>query len=94
MSVLITMQTGPVDWNKFKAAIEWARAKQASGHISTRVYRAEGDPSTVLILDEWESHEAFHKYADEVGEEFNKRAGTEGVEWQDSSWVLADTGGR
>ena len=87
MSVLITMQVGPVDWAKFRAAIDWADSKHVPGHISTQVYRAENDPATVLVLEEWESHEAFHKAADELGEEFNRRAGTEGLEWEDRSWL-------
>jgi len=89
MSVLISMQVGPVDWEKFRAAVEWANAQSATGHISRRVLRAEDDPRTVLVIEEWESHEAFHKGADALGDEFNKRAGTEGLEWQDRSWVPA-----
>ena len=34
MSVLISMQVGPVDWEKFQAAIEWANSLPAAGHIS------------------------------------------------------------
>jgi len=89
MSVLISMQVGPVDWAKFKAAVDWANAQPVAGHISTKVYRAEDDPSTVLVLEEWESHDAFHKMADALGDEFNRRAGTEGLDWVDRSWSPA-----
>jgi len=89
MSILISMQVGPVDWGKFKAAVDWANAQAAAGHIGRKVYRAEDDSSTVLVLEEWESHEAFHKMADALGPEFNRRAGTEGLEWIDRSWAQA-----
>ena len=89
MSVLISMQVSAVDWEKFQAAMEWANSLSAAGHLSTRVFRAEDDPRTVLVLEEWESHDAFHKVADAFGDEFNRRAGTEGLEWQDRSWVPA-----
>jgi quinol monooxygenase YgiN len=89
MSVVITMEVGPVDWEKFKAAIDWANSRSPKGHIGTRVYRAEDDPSRVLIVDEWESHDDFHAYAEATGEEFNRRAGTEDLEWRDQSWTPA-----
>jgi hypothetical protein len=31
-----------------------------------------------------------HAYQDKVGEEFNRQAGTEGLQWQTGVWVLAD----
>ena len=87
MAVLITMEVGPVDWEKLKAALAWAESQNPSGHIGSRVFRAEDEPSTVLILDEWESHDDFHRYAEAVGEEFNRRAGTDNLEWRDRSWT-------
>ena len=90
MSVLLTMQVGPVDWSKFKSASEWGYGQKPSGLISGKVYRAEGDQSRVLVVEEWESHGAWHEFADEVGAEFNLRAGTEGAEWQDTIWVMSD----
>jgi hypothetical protein len=44
------------------------------------------------VLEEWESHEAFHKMADANGDEFNKRAGAEGKEWIDRVWATASIG--
>jgi heme-degrading monooxygenase HmoA len=83
------MEVGPVEWEKFKAAVDWAHARNPKGHIASRIYRSEDDPSRVLILDEWESHDDFHADSDAIGEEFNRRAGTEGAEWRDASWVPA-----
>ncbi len=89
MSVLISMQVGPVDWDKFRAAAQWSNTVPAPGLLSVRVYRAEDDPKTALILQEWESHQAFHQMADTYGEEFNRRAGTEGLDWTDRVWAPA-----
>ena len=90
MSVLLTMQVGPVDWEKFSSATEWGYGHKPSGLISGKIYRAEADPSKVLVVEEWESHDAWHVYAEQVGEEFNDRAGTAGLDWQDTIWVLSD----
>lgn len=90
MSVLLTMQVGPVDWNKFRAAAEWGYGQKPPGFLAGNVYRAEGDQNTVLVLEEWESHDAWHKFAEEFGAEFNSRAGTEGADWQDTIWAQSD----
>ena len=89
MAILVTMEVGPVDWDKFKAASDWAKQFPAQGQISSEVYRGESDSKRVLIVERWESHDAMHKYQDQVGEEFNKRAGTEGLEWKDAVWEVA-----
>ena len=89
MSVLITMEVGPVDYQKLKGAMEWAESRNPKGHIASKLYRSESNPSTVLIIDEWDSHEDFHRHADAIGEEFNKRAGTDNLEWRDESWTPA-----
>ena len=91
MAIIVTMQVGPVDWNKFKAALDWGKATPANGRSYSRVYRAESDPSTVLIVEEWDSHDSMHRYQEQLGEEFNRRAGTEGLEWQDRTWELAES---
>ena len=92
MAILLTMQVGPVDWEKFRSALDWAAQQNSPGLISSKTYRAEDDPSTVIMEQEWESHEAFHKVGDEVGPEFVARAGAESLDWQDQVWVLAHEG--
>ena len=89
MSVLLTMQVSPEDWQKFKSGIEWAYSQNPSGLISGKVYRAEQDKTRVLVVEEWESHDAWHEFAEQVGAEFNSRAGTEGADWQDTIWALS-----
>lgn len=88
MAILVTMQVGPVDWEKFRAAVEWGATQPATGRTSARLYRSHGDPSRVFVVEEWDSHDAMHRYQDAVGDEFNRRAGTEGLEWQTGVWEL------
>jgi hypothetical protein len=90
MPVLVTLQVGPVDWPRFRAALEWLYRQEAPGWLSSTAYRLERDPAYVLVIDEWESHAAFHAFADRVGPEFNQRAGTTGLPWQDEVWVPTD----
>jgi hypothetical protein len=89
MAVLVTSQVGPVDWSKFQAAMQWGTTQPAEGRRSSRIYRSEGDPANILIVEEWDSHDAMHRYTDRVGEEFNRRAGTEGLNWQTGVWTEA-----
>jgi quinol monooxygenase YgiN len=91
MSVLVTMQVGPVDWSRFSAALAWLYQRRPAEWISHRVYRGERDPSRVLVIDEWASHADFDAFAARVGAEFNERAGTTGLSWQDEVWVPVET---
>ena len=91
MAILVTMQVGPVDWDKFKSAAEWGRGFPAPERASSKVYRSQSDPKQVLVVEEWASHDAMHKYQDQLGDEFNSRAGTEGLDWQTNIWELADS---
>jgi hypothetical protein len=84
------MQVGPVDWPKFKAAIEALKSVPAPGRSSSEVYRSQAD-SSVLVLERWESHAAMHSYQDKVGDDFNQRAGTAGLDWQTGVWEFAES---
>jgi quinol monooxygenase YgiN len=89
-SVLVWMTVRPTDWDAFRSTIEWVsnemNTNKPKGLHSTQVYRREGDPSLVLDLEEWDSHDIWMQFADQVGEEFNKRAKTEGLEWETFIW--------
>jgi quinol monooxygenase YgiN len=91
MSVLVSMRVKVNDWDAFKAANDWyvGLGKPAGLHWS-KVYRQESDPNNVLLLEEWDDHDSFHKSSDEVGDEFNKRAKTEGLEWVTFVWTESD----
>jgi quinol monooxygenase YgiN len=88
MSVLVTMRVGPVDAARFDAATAELGSRSYPGFHNRRVVHSEGDPSTVLVLEEWDSHDAFHRATDEVGDEFNAKAGTEGLDWVTEIWDL------
>jgi len=89
MSVLVTMRVAPVAWDKFQAAIDALAHEGAAGRKSSAVYRLQSDPRTVLVVEEWDSHDAMHAYQERVGDEFNRRAGTEGMEWEVAMWERA-----
>ena len=91
MAVLVTMQVGPVDWSKFKSALDWSTPFRPPQRLTSHVYRSQGDSSQVLIVERWLSHEAMHEYQEKYGDEFNKRAGTEGLQWQTGVWELAES---
>jgi quinol monooxygenase YgiN len=88
MAILVSMEVGPVDWTRFQAAMDWMTTQPEPGMHSTKVYRAESGPATVLVLQEWDSHEAFHAASDKYGDEFNRRAGTEGLDWRTGVWAI------
>jgi quinol monooxygenase YgiN len=94
MAMLLTMQVGPVQWDQFKLALEWLYAQDAPGWISSKVYRSEKDPSMVLFIDEWESHDAMHAFVERVEAEFHARAGTGALSWHDGTWTLSDAPSR
>lgn len=86
MAVLVTMEVGPVDWEKFEAAMKWMGEQREGGLRSARVLRSEADPATLLVIQEWDSHDAFHQSSEKLGDEFNRRAGTEGLDWRTGVW--------
>ena len=88
MAILVTMEVGPVDWQKFDAAMQWMTGQTEEGLRATRVYRQEADPNMLLVMQEWDSHDAFHAASDKYGGEFNSRAGTEGLDWRTGVWTV------
>jgi hypothetical protein len=90
-SVVVWMTVRPRDWKAFKDTVGWAVDRpRPKGLHSTQVYRREGDPNLVLDLEEWDSHDIWMQFADAVGEEFNKRADTEGLDWETFIWHPSD----
>ncbi len=92
MAVTVVMRVRVPEFGKFQAAYEELfRRPPARGFVSSRLLRRDGDPEEVLLLQQWESHEAFGAFTDKVGDQFNRDAGTEGAEWDDSVWVEASS---
>ena len=48
MSVLITMQVGPAEWEKFQSAAESMYGDDAPGRLFSRIYRSGVTPTPCL----------------------------------------------
>lgn len=90
MSVLVQYEVTPPDADRFlKTAKKFQPIVQQEGGKPIGIYRLESGPSRFLVLEEWESHDAMHIVSDKYGDEFNRDAGTEGVEWVTKIWTKA-----
>ena len=93
MSATVVIRVKVPDWNRFIGAWRDAvEANPAPRRLSSRVLQRETDPNEVLIVEEWESHDAWHEFGEEVGPEFTQKSGTAGVEMDDTVWKEAWTG--
>lgn len=91
MSVFVTMTVKPPDPAKFEAAIKEDFAKGLPAGAKSQFWaKSENDASLYVIAGEWESHDAMHAYSEKVGDDFNSRAGTEGVDWETNVWHFGD----
>lgn len=87
MSVLVQMNVRPPSIDTFKEAVAWMDSLgMPKGLRSSRVYLDENEPGLIGVLQEWDSHDDFHASSEENGDEFNRRAGTEGLEWETHIW--------
>ena len=93
--IFFTMRIKTANWEKLRRANDEVfgelldKAREA-GLISSKVYRNEEDPSDVLFVSEWRSHEAMHKFGEEYGDRFNEAAGTKPEDWDDVAWRISD----
>jgi hypothetical protein len=85
--VLVQFRVKVSDVERFKAAMETYRpVMEELGGVNNRAYAAESDPSEVCTMSEWESHDAMMAATDRFGDDFNRDAGTEGLEWETRIW--------
>jgi hypothetical protein len=85
--VLVQFRVQVKDVERFKAAAtKFAPVIEELGGRHHRAYVAESDPSEVCTLSEWESHDAMMAATDRFGDDFNREAGTEGLEWETRIW--------
>jgi hypothetical protein len=85
--VLVQFRVHVKDVERFKAtATKFAPVIEELGGRHHRAYVAESDPSEVCTLSEWESHDAMMAATDRFGDDFNREAGTEGLEWETRIW--------
>lgn len=91
MSVIVHYEVSPPDAERFLTALKKFRpATEAAGGRIIATGRLEADPSRFVVLEEWDSHDTMHRASDELGDEFNREAGTEGLEWITKVWTKVD----
>ena len=44
----------------------------------------------MVFVSLWKNHEDMHKFTDQVGDEFNRRSGLSGDEWETEVWEESD----
>ncbi len=87
MSVLVQMRVNAPDVDRFVATSKKFDPLFAEmGAKNRRVYRSESDPNEVTVMAEWTSHDEMHAASEKYGPDFNKEAGTEGLEWETRIW--------
>lgn len=87
MSVFVTMTVRPPEAGKFEAAVKEEFSQGLPPGAKTQFWaKSENDPGLYILAGEWESHDAMHAYSEKTGEDFNSKAGTEGVEWETHVW--------
>ena len=56
------------------------------GSRNGSVYEDENEPGLVSTMSEWDSHDQMHAASEKVGDDFNREAGTEGLNWTTHIW--------
>lgn len=75
------------DVDRFKAAWEeYAAQFESDGSTNGALYQAESDPNLIGMFSEWDSHDAMMESSEKRGEEFQAKAGTEGLDWETRIW--------
>lgn len=87
MSVMVQFTVKVSDVDRFVAASEkYAPMMQEMGGQNGGVYEDENDPGLVSTISEWESHDHMHAASEKYGDDFNREAGTEGLDWTTHIW--------
>jgi hypothetical protein len=85
--VLVQFRVKVTDLERFRAAIDkYAPTIAELGGRNHRAFVSESDPTEVCTLAEWDSHDSMMAATDRFGDEFNRDAGTEGLEWETRIW--------
>lgn len=88
--VLVTYHMRVNAWEDFQKAHRAIMPKaKEMGCTSSQVYQAEGDPTFVMILQEWPSHHAMHQFSEQYEYDFHEQAKLQG-EWEVWVWGKAD----
>ena len=75
------------DVERFKAAwVELEQAARSDGAVNGALFQSENDPNEITAFSEWASHDEMHASSEKRGEEFQAKAGTEGLDWETRIW--------
>ena len=87
MSVLVQFRVNVEDVDRFKRTSDaFVSVMEGLGGRNVHAYVAESEPHEVCTLSEWDSHDAMMAATDQFGDDFNREAGTEGLEWETRIW--------
>jgi hypothetical protein len=87
MTVLVQMRVTVPDVDRFVTAHDKYDPLFAEmGAKNRRLFRSESNANEVTLMADWESHDEMHAASEKYGDDFNKEAGTEGLEWETRIW--------
>lgn len=87
MSVVVQFTVQVDDVERFVAACgKYASLMEEMGGRNGAVYEDDNHPGLVSTISEWDSHDAMHVASEKVGDDFNRDAGTEGLDWTTHIW--------
>jgi quinol monooxygenase YgiN len=87
MTVLVQMRVTAPDVDRIVAAHrKYAPLFADMGAKGHRIFQSESNPNEVTFMADWDSHDAMHAASERYGDDFNKEAGTEGLEWETRVW--------
>lgn len=85
--VLVQFRVTVPDVERFKATIaKYEPIFEKDGARNQTAWFSESEPSEVTTMSEWDSHDHMMSSTDKWGDDFNREAGTEGLEWETRIW--------
>ncbi len=88
MSVIVQFTVKVQDVDRFVAASEkYAPMMEEMGSRNGAVYEDENEPGLMSTMSEWDSHDQMHAASEKAGDDFNREAGTEGLDWTTHIWA-------
>jgi quinol monooxygenase YgiN len=85
--VIVQFRVTVADVDRFrKAWEELAPLAEQDGARNGGLYRAEGDAGELAMFADWASHDEMMESSEERGEDFQAKAGTEGLDWETRIW--------
>lgn len=87
MSVIVQYIVKVADVDRFLATSKkYAPMMAEMGSRNGAVYEDENESGLMSTMSEWDGHDQMHAASEKYGDEFNREAGTEGLEWTTHIW--------